>query len=241
MKTFKFLFIKFVKSYFYFSAKESRGVIFILFLIVLAIMFPSIVSWVTPNDNLKITIQEMDTLDSKINQGKFKNNQFFKTKFTKFDTNKTKLDSNKYQKQFIDKNKKIASYPLDINTADSISLVKLYRIGPALASRIIRKRNSLGGFLNLHQLTEVFGFDEDFLFDLKDKIYVDATKVKKINLNTVGEDQLKTHPYFKFKISRVIVNYRNQHGAFKNFDELKNIKIINDSIINRIRPYCVID
>lgn len=131
--------------------------------------------------------------------------------------------------------------PLELNSADSLQLVKLYRIGPKLASRIIEQRTKLGGFLNLNQLTEIWGFDEDILYDLQGKIYVDANKAKRINLNTVTEEELKMHPYFKFKVARVIVNYRNQHGNYKNFNELLNIKIINDSILNRIKIYGVIE
>jgi DNA uptake protein ComE-like DNA-binding protein len=120
-------------------------------------------------------------------------------------------------------------------------LVKLYRIGPTLAHKILEYRNKLGGFLTLNQLTEIWGFDEDILFDLQGKIYVDAAKAKRINLNTITEEELKFHPYFKFKVARVIVNYRNQHGKYKSFNELLNIKIINDSILNKIKVYGVIE
>jgi len=137
------------------------------------------------------------------------------------------------------KNKTFA--PLELNTSDSIALVKLYRIGPTLAHKILEYRNKLGGFLTLNQLTEIFGFDEDILFDLQGKIYVDANKAKRINLNTITEEELKFHPYFKFKVARVIVNYRNQHGKYKSFNELLNIKIINDSILNRIKIYGIIE
>ncbi len=156
------------------------------------------------------------------------NNEFINSKTAAFaDTSK-----NNKPKQFA---------PLELNSADSLQLVKLYRIGPKLASRIIEQRTKLGGFLNLNQLTEIWGFDEDILYDLQGKIYVDANKAKRINLNTVTEDELKMHPYFKFKVARVIVNYRNQHGKYKNFNELLNIKIINDSILNRIKIYGVLE
>jgi DNA uptake protein ComE-like DNA-binding protein len=131
--------------------------------------------------------------------------------------------------------------PLELNSADSLQLVKLYRIGPKLASKIIDQRTKLGGFLNLNQLTEIWGFDEDILYDLQGKIYVDANKAKRINLNTVTEEELKMHPYFKFKVARVIVNYRNQHGKYKSFNDLLQIKIINDSILNRIKIYGIIE
>jgi DNA uptake protein ComE-like DNA-binding protein len=130
---------------------------------------------------------------------------------------------------------------LELNSADSASLVKLYRIGPKLASKIIVYRKQLGGFLNLNQLTEIWGFDEDILYDLQGKIYVDANKAKRINLNTVTENELKTHPYFKYKLARILVNYRNQHGRYTDFNDLLKIKVINDSILNRIKIYGVIE
>ena len=130
---------------------------------------------------------------------------------------------------------------LELNSADSASLVKLYRIGPTLASKIIAYRKQLGGFLNLNQLNEIWGFDEDILFDLQGKIYVDANKANRINLNTVTENELKTHPYFKYKLARILVNYRNQHGRFTDFNDLLKIKVINDSILNRIKIYGVIE
>lgn len=147
-------------------------------------------------------------------------------------------------KNFVDtfKSEKKSKFQIvEINSADSISLVKLYRIGPALASKIIVYREKLGGFLNLNQLTEIYGFDEDILYDLQNKITVDASKAKRINLNTISEEELKNHPYFKFKLARVITNYRNQHGKYSSYADLLKIKIINDSILDRIKIYGVIE
>lgn len=143
-------------------------------------------------------------------------------------------DNSNYQKQK-------SHIPLELNTADSLSLVNLYLIGPTLASKIMAYRNKLGGFLNLNQLTEIYGFNEDILYDLEGKIWVDSSKAKHINLNTITEDELKSHPYFKYKMARVIVNYRNQHGNYKNINELLQIKIINDSILDRIKIYGIVE
>jgi len=130
--------------------------------------------------------------------------------------------------------------PLEINTADTNALIALYRIGPGLARRIVEYRNKLGGYLQLVQLTEIYGFDEDILYDLKGKIYVDASKAKIYNLNTVSLDELKTHPYFKYKLSSAIVNYRAQHGSYQSLNDLKKIVIINDSIFNNISQYLIV-
>ena len=130
---------------------------------------------------------------------------------------------------------------LEINAADSESFVKLYRIGPSLASKIINYRNKLGGFLNLNQLTEIWGFDEDILYDLQGKIKVDANRAKRLNLNNVDLETLKQHPYYKFKLSQAIVNYRLQHGNFKSMNDLRNIRIVNDSILKLISIYGYVD
>lgn len=133
--------------------------------------------------------------------------------------------------------KKVPFKAIELNTTDSATLVKLYRIGPSMAGRIIEYRNKLGGFLSLNQLTEIYGFDEDILYDLQGKIYVDANKARKINLNTVSEEELKQHPYFKYKLARIIINYRLQHGSYKSYNDLLNIKVVNDSVLNRIKIY----
>ncbi len=130
---------------------------------------------------------------------------------------------------------------LEINEADSESLVKLYRIGPSLASKIINYRSKLGGFLYLNQLTEIWGFDEDILYDLHGKIKVDASKAERLNLNNVYLGTLKQHPYYKFKLSQAIINYRLQHGNFKSMSDLKNIRIVNDSIFKLISMYGYVD
>jgi competence ComEA-like helix-hairpin-helix protein len=151
------------------------------------------------------------------------------------------LSNNKNVFDTLNHEKKGKIKVLEINTADSVSLVKLYRIGPKLASKIITYREKLGGFLNLNQLTEIYGFDEDILYDLQDKITVDASKAKLINLNTITEEELKNHPYFKYKLARVITNYRNQHGKYTSYNDLLKIKIINDSILDRIKIYGIIE
>jgi DNA uptake protein ComE-like DNA-binding protein len=133
--------------------------------------------------------------------------------------------------------KAITKKVVEINTADSVELVGLYRIGPATAARIIDYRNKLGGFLKIEQLSEIWGFDEDVLYDLNGKITVDASKAKIYDVNMVTADELKTHPYFKYKISNAIVNYRRQHGNYLKLDDLKNIVLINDSVYKRITLY----
>jgi competence protein ComEA len=47
--------------------------------------------------------------------------------------------------------------PLELNTADSLALLAVNGIGPALTSRIIKYRSKLGGYIMVEQLREVYG------------------------------------------------------------------------------------
>ncbi|MFN9520380.1 MAG: helix-hairpin-helix domain-containing protein [Bacteroidota bacterium] len=132
-------------------------------------------------------------------------------------------------------------YPVNLNEADSLTILSLYRIGPGLTHRILEYRTKLGGFKSLEQLTEIWGFDEDILYDLKGKIYVDSTQAHIFNLNTVTADDLKTHPYFKYKLSNILINYRQQHGPYKTLQELRNTGVVNDSVYYRITRYLKIE
>ncbi|MCF8254738.1 MAG: helix-hairpin-helix domain-containing protein [Bacteroidia bacterium] len=167
--------------------------------------------------------------------------QFKKATFAKQDFEKNNTFKS-YSKDSSYSSKKVfVKLPLEMNSCDSASLVYLPKIGPALASRIINYRNRLGGFYNLEQLCEIYGFKEDFLYDLEGKIWIDKTLVKPILLNTISLTELKTHPYFKYTLSQAVINYRKQHGVFVEMEDLKKIKLVNDSIYNLISPYCFIN
>jgi DNA uptake protein ComE-like DNA-binding protein len=147
-----------------------------------------------------------------------------------------KPDNNKQLTDSLGRKKQVKG-PLELNTADTTALIALYRIGPAMARRIVEYRDRLGGFVSLQQLTEVYGFDEDILYDLQGKIAVDASKAVIFDVNEVSTDQLKTHPYFKYKLSNAIVNYRTQHGPYQSLTDLKKIVLVNDSIYRNITLY----
>jgi len=59
---------------------------------------------------------------------------------------------------------------VDLNDADSVTLLTLYGIGPSFAKRIIKYRNLLGGFYSKNQLLEVYGFDQEKFDKIENKI-----------------------------------------------------------------------
>jgi len=112
---------------------------------------------------------------------------------------------------------------LDINTADSISLITLPQIGEVMASRIHRYRNRLGGFVSMEQLFEVKGMDQERFETIKPYIYLEDKTITKIHVN---QDEFKTllrHPYLEYEQVKAIVNHRERKGLIQNWEQLQSI------------------
>ncbi|MCP9755401.1 hypothetical protein EGI26_09575 [Lacihabitans sp. CCS-44] len=121
----------------------------------------------------------------------------------------------------------------DINTADTSQLMQIRGIGKVYANRIIKYRDILGGFHSIDQVGETYGIDPSILPELK-KVAIMGSQIKKIRINELDNFR---HPYLKFNQVKVIVAYRKQHGNFKNAEDLKEIKILDDATILKIEPY----
>jgi competence ComEA-like helix-hairpin-helix protein len=129
---------------------------------------------------------------------------------------------------------------IDINAADTADFISLPGIGSKLAARIVNFREKLGGFNSVNQLGETYGIPDSTFEKIKVRLECKNPAVKKININTSDASQLKTHPYIKWNIANAIVNYRNQHGAYKSIEDLRKIEILPDEIFNKIAPYLVL-
>src|SRR5690606_23074537 len=133
--------------------------------------------------------------------------------------------------------KKREAAMVDLNTADSAALEMLPGIGPAFASRILKYRNKLGGFHDKEQLLEVYGMDSARYYNLEKQLLVNPAAIKKLNINTAEFADLKPFPYLSYKQMNAIIQYRRQHGNFKNIDDMKGVAILNEDILRKIAPY----
>jgi competence protein ComEA len=144
---------------------------------------------------------------------------------------------------------KTTSYPkipyskeiIDINTADTTAFISLPGIGSKLAARIVNFRERLGGFYSIDQVKETYGLPDSTFEKIRNRIVLNDTIVKKLNINTATKDELKTHPYIKWNLANAIVEYRNQHGNFSAPEELQNIQFVTSEIFLKLRNYIVIE
>ncbi len=132
--------------------------------------------------------------------------------------------------------------PFDLNTVDSIRLLALKGIGPSFASRILKYRNKLQGFISMEQLKEVYGLDSIALQELNTYAFIDKTFIpKKVTINTSDETILLTHPYIGKKFAKIIAGYRQQHGNYTSVEELKNIRSISEQQYLKMVPYLTVE
>jgi DNA uptake protein ComE-like DNA-binding protein len=125
----------------------------------------------------------------------------------------------------------------DINTADSLSLMDVYGIGPALARRIILFRSRLGGFVSMNQLAEVYGLDSAVVKRIRRQFEVrTGFEPIKLDLKTITFDEMANHPYISRRQAHAIASYRSQYGISSG-QELMNIKILDSLWYARILPY----
>jgi competence protein ComEA len=94
---------------------------------------------------------------------------------------------------------------VDINTADSVALEALPGIGPAFASRIIKYRTLLGGYVKLEQLKEVYGMPPETYDRIKPSCTLSTAKVKKIPADSLWLKPYKYyHPYLSKELKASI-------------------------------------
>ncbi len=149
-----------------------------------------------------------------------------------YTNNYTPYEKKTYEKKVI--------APVDINAGDSAAFDALPGIGGGYSRRIINFRNRLGGFYKVEQIGETFGLPDSVFQKIKPLLKISGNDVRKLNINTAKEEELKAHPYIRWQLAKVITAYRSQHGDFKTLQELKKIMTIDEETYNKISPYLTI-
>lgn len=130
---------------------------------------------------------------------------------------------------------------INLNTADTVQLKLLQGIGSVLATRIIKYRDLLGGFVDTSQYAEIYGLPTEVIVRLQEpSIMLDTTDIRKINLNTADEKLLAAHPYISFKLAKAIVQHRENYGAYTTIEDVKEVYLIDEDLFAKIARYIVI-
>lgn len=131
----------------------------------------------------------------------------------------------------------VKSAIVELNAAAEEELITLRGIGPSFAKRIVAYRELLGGYTQKEQLLEVYNFGTD-KYDLVDaSVRVDASLVRKLNINTATVEEFNAHPYIKYNVANSLVKYRQQHGPYKRIEDIKKSQLIGEELYEKLKPY----
>lgn len=124
----------------------------------------------------------------------------------------------------------------DLNRCDTTDLKKLKGIGSGYAKRIIKFRESLGGFTAVEQVKETFGLPPETADEILKFATLRLSPVRKLKISQATQEELDRHPYINATQARVMVAYRQQNGI-KSAEDLRKIKVLDEATIQRILPY----
>lgn len=129
------------------------------------------------------------------------------------------------------------SLTVELNSADTTTLMLLHGIGPAFARRIVRYRDRLGGFVATEQLLEVYGFTPELLAHIAPHLALDSTIRSRMPVNSIPLKQFIKHPYVDYYFARDLVNLRSRGIVFATPDDLHAIPSCTDTMLSKLLPY----
>lgn len=144
-------------------------------------------------------------------------------------------------KDIVPKNEKPALL-VDINTADTLELMHIPGIGQVFASRILKYRDLLGGFVRREQLLEVYGMSQERYARCTTYVCVsDNRQVKKLNVNRDSFAVLLRHPYLSRKQVVALMAYRDYTDSTISFDGLKHDRVLDPVSLEKLSFYLEFD
>jgi DNA uptake protein ComE-like DNA-binding protein len=176
------------------------------------------------NDDIFSILEPFIRFETTETKSKIKTSEFNRPQNKAYDDNAIK----KYEPEKIH---------IELNSADSASLLDLTGIGPSFAGRIIKYRNRLGGFCSKEQLFEVTGMDSLRYNQFSSQVSIDTGLIKKINLNTVVFKELMRHPYFEYYLVKAIFKRKDELKAFDSVGQLRYLPVMYEELYEKISPY----
>ena len=113
---------------------------------------------------------------------------------------------------------------LDVNQATKDDLMKIKGIGAGYSERILKEKETLGGFVSMEQMQDIWGLSPGVIENLNKYFKVGQNPiVKKIDINNATVKELALFHNFRTTLAKEIVTYRSMNGDIK-IEDLPKIK-----------------
>ena len=125
---------------------------------------------------------------------------------------------------------------ISLNETDTAEWKKVPGIGSVYASRIVKYRELLGGFVHVEQLLEVYGVDQELFSRIA--VYIDPDgNFRRLQVNRSDFKELLRHPYLNYKQVQMIMSLRRKKGDITSIRELSLLDEFTPEDIFRLEPY----
>lgn len=128
----------------------------------------------------------------------------------------------------------------DLNTIDSLTLIRIPGIAARTASVILKQRQRYGGFYDANQLRDFLTWQaaQDYLDEWCSLWFTaNAERIVPLPINTATISQLQHHPYLSHQQAVEISQYRVRHKGFRQVSELQMLSSLTDEDVQRLLPY----
>ncbi len=125
---------------------------------------------------------------------------------------------------------------ISLNESDTTRWKMIPGIESSYASRIVKYRELLGGFVRKEQLLEVYGLDAELYGRISPYIAPDSLW-SRLAVNSADFRELLRHPYLNYEQVQAIVNLRRKKGNIRSIRELAMLDVFTEADINRLEPY----
>lgn len=129
----------------------------------------------------------------------------------------------------------------DLNEATAEALMRVNGVGEVLSKRIVKYRESIGGFRDEEQVKDVYGLSPEVVERITKSFKIlKAPNMEKQDLNSISLLDLSQIPGFSYELAREVVEYREQKKRIGSFEELGKIKGFPVEKLERIQLYLTI-
>lgn len=125
---------------------------------------------------------------------------------------------------------------ITLNETDTTRWKMIPGIGSSYASRIVKYRELLGGYVRKEQLLEVYGMDDERYSRISPYIEPGGS-YRKLQVNRAEFSELLRHPYLNYAQVKVIVSLRRRKGDILSINELAMFDEFTPDDIRRLEPY----
>lgn len=128
----------------------------------------------------------------------------------------------------------------DLNTIDSLTLIRIPGIASRTAAVILEHRQRYGGFHSPEQLRDFLTWDAALAYIdewCTQWFTADAQRIRPIALNVASISELQRHPYITHQQAVELVNYRTRHKRIASATELQQLSSFTPEQLNHLLPY----